>query len=114
MGGTYVYRHPQGAGLGQHHAGDRNLRHVLSQPPQARSVMHAALATAGPHRSEREGLQALLMRTMHDLDLPDGAVVEHAGEDTQGRPVIEWADQHGNPRRTSVDPAVFTSYFARA
>lgn len=112
-GTTWVYRHPEGTGLGQHHA-PRNLGHVFAHPPEARAVMHAAVTSAGPHRTERPEIEALLVRTMADLDLADGTTVTCAGDDGQGRPVVEWADLHGNPRRTSVDPEFFATHFERA
>jgi hypothetical protein len=52
--------------------------------------------------------------TMADLDLEPGTVVvvdEHDQE--RDLVLVGWVDRAGNPRVTSIDPAVFADHFER-
>lgn len=84
---THVYRHPQGHGLGRHHAGAD-----LSARPATPGVPLAHLLPE--HRV-----------TMADLDMADGQELAHVGADPDsGRLIFAWVDKCGTQRRTSLTP----------
>jgi len=107
----YKYEHSEGEGLGSHHA-DGDLKTRDAQPPEVAASLRAALEIVNPTDEQREQLDAFLGRSMHDLDLHDGTEVELEPEDDEnGLKVVTWTDQHGDERRTSVDPEFFASHF---
>lgn len=81
------YRYIHTAGLGQHHT-DQDLS----------TVEHPA--TPGV--------------TMADLDLEAGTLIVVEDYDQERDLVLAgWVDRSGNPRVTSLDPAVFAEHFER-
>jgi hypothetical protein len=49
---------------------------------------------------------------MRALDMPPGAEVTVLDHDADRDLVlVEWIDTHGNPRVTSIEPAVFAEHF---
>lgn len=110
----YVYTHPEQTGLGQHHA-DEPLASRPAQPPGVAASMRAAVAVMHPTEAQLAELDTFLGRTMHDLDLHHGTEVTHAGHDDERDLVlVEWTDQHGDHRVTSLTPAVFAEFFQEA
>jgi hypothetical protein len=87
---THTYEHPDGLGLGEHHASPDEA--PLSERP----------ATPG------QALEQMLPEfrvTMADLDLPHGAELAHVDTDSErGLEIFAWVDKYGNPRRTSFTP----------
>lgn len=120
----YRYDHPDGVGLGQHHA-PHDLAARPAQPPEAAAALRQAAAVMSPTGKQAAALEAFLSRTMADLDMPPGTIVTLAVNDDpdspdRGKPVrdddndleiVEWADAHGDPRRTTVTPAFFAEHF---
>lgn len=54
-----------------------------------------------------------LTTDMHELDLVDGTTVKFLVYDVDsGWPIVEWTDQAGNSRITTIDPVEFGSHFA--
>ena len=115
---THVYRHPEGLGFGQHHAGGADLSQRPAQPPGAIAGLRAAMEMLDPTAEQRAKMETHLAATMADLDMPDGTPVEleagapETAED--GRPVVAWTDQFGTARRTAMAPETFTTYFKGA
>jgi hypothetical protein len=53
-----------------------------------------------------------LSSEMHDLDMASDTEVEVVGHDEERDLVlVNWTDLQGNPRTTSIDPAVFAADF---
>jgi hypothetical protein len=79
IGTQFTYRHPNGAGYGEH---------ALGQP---------------------------LSAEMTELDLQDGMTVYVLEYDADsGWPLVEWTDTKGLGRITTIDPAIFDTYFVPA
>jgi hypothetical protein len=119
----YVYKHPEGAGLGASLAPDADLAGRDAQPPEVAASMRAALGVVNPTDDQVGGLDSFLSRSMADLDMPDGTEVELCMNDDPDDPddgpirhdglqVVQWTDQHGDLRRTSVSDEVFDEYFS--
>jgi hypothetical protein len=108
---TYVYQHPQETGFGQHHA-DGDLASRPAQPPEAAASLRGALALINATDEQKAGLEKFLSRTMADLDMHHGTEVTHVGRDEERNlELVEWTDQHGDARRTSITPEMFFSHF---
>jgi hypothetical protein len=100
----YLYHHPDGAGLGEATAGADDLAE--------RPIFPGQEATAG--------------QNMAALDMPSGTVVELDIDDDPDSPgfggphrdddadleIVNWTDQFGIARRTSVDPKFFRAHFS--
>jgi hypothetical protein len=87
---THVYEHPDGHGLGEHHAdpGDDPLHERPAIPGQVLEQMLPEFRVS-----------------MADLDLPRGAELAHvATDEDSGNLIFAWTDKQGNPRRTSFTP----------
>lgn len=109
---THVYQHPEGLGLGQHHAGDEDLASRPAQPPEAAAGLRAAMEALDPTPEQRAKMETHLSATMADLDMPHGTEVEHLGRDEdRGLELIGWTDRSGTARTTSVEPGFFASHF---
>lgn len=53
-----------------------------------------------------------LTAEMHELDLkPGAAVTVHAIDEDTGWPIVQWMDDVGIERLTTIDPEVFTADF---
>jgi hypothetical protein len=112
MPATHVYSHPEGLGLGQHHAGDADLSGRPAQPPEAAAGLRAALEAMDPTPEQRAKMEAQLGQTMADLDMHDGTQVElvHTDEAT-GDVIVSWTDAAGTPRNTSLTPQLLAQFF---
>jgi hypothetical protein len=109
---THVYRHPAGHGLGRHHAAT-DLSGRNAQPPEVHQGMRSALGMVQATDGQRAAVEHFIGRSMHDLDMADGthvADVPSWGPHDDGHE-LEWADQHGDPRRTHVTDAQFAEFF---
>jgi len=87
---THVYEHPDGCGLGHHHAepGDDPLYERPAIPGMVLEHMLPEFRV-----------------TMADLDLPHGTELAHvATDEDSGSLIFAWTDGQGNPRRTSFTP----------
>jgi hypothetical protein len=52
---------------------------------------------------------------MHELDMAPGTVVEVLDHDTaRDLVLVGWTDAPGNPRTTSIEPAIFAQHFVEA
>jgi hypothetical protein len=111
MPATHVYSHPEGLGLGQHHAGDADLSARPAQPPEAAAGLRAALEAMDPTPEQRAKMEAMLGQTMADLDMHDGTEVEYTGDDEAGNHIVAWTDSAGTPRNTSLTPQLFAQFF---
>jgi hypothetical protein len=110
MPAKYVYDHPEGTGLGQHHAtGDLASR--PAQPPEATAAIRATLDAIDPTPEQRARMDAHLGASMADLDMAHGTEVEHVETTEDGTVIVSWTDQLGNARATSVTPELFASHF---
>lgn len=110
---THVYSHPEGKGLGQHHAaGDLSSR--PAQPPEATAAIRASLEMMDPTPEQRAKMEAHLSATMADLDMPHGTPVEFLETTEDGLGIVAWTDRLGNARTTSVTPEFFRSHFQEA
>jgi hypothetical protein len=79
----YRYAHPVGYGFGQHH--------FAADPSQPGDQLHPE---------------------MRELDLKPDAVVVHFAHDADTNwPIIQWTDDHGTSRLTTVDPEFFADHF---
>jgi hypothetical protein len=114
----YAYDHPAQAGLGEHHAAPDDLAARPAQPPEAMMAFRAAAEALSLTPAQQATLDAHLSRTMADLDMPHGTVVELVPPDSlpddhpdTGYVLIDWTDRHGDKRRTSVDRAQFDVHF---
>lgn len=112
MPATHVYQHPEGLGLGQHHAGDADLSARPAQPPEAAAGLRAAMEVMDPTDEQRAKMEAQLGQTMADLDMHHGTEVEliHTDEAT-GDVIVSWTDQTGTPRNTSLTPQLLAQFF---
>lgn len=111
MPAMYRYEHPEEKGLGEHHAEDGH------PPLHARSAARHGVDGAPQHAAVPGEL------TMADLDMKHGTVVELPADDDSDSPheiaydhdrdlhLVDWTDERGNQRRTSVTPEVFSKYF---
>jgi|SRR6516162_3564225 hypothetical protein len=107
----YKYNHPEGIGVGQHHA-DGDLATRDAQPPEVAASLRAALEVVSPTDEQRGQLDAFLSRSMHDLDLHDGTEVDLEDDlDENGNKVAVWTDAHGDERRTSFTPEFWAEHF---
>ena len=107
----YTYTHPEGKGLGEHHAGG-GLGDRPAQPPEATAAMTATLEAMRPTPEQRATMEALLSATMADLDMASGTRVEHVATDEDtGHLIVAWTDATGGARRTSVAPEFFAAHF---
>jgi len=105
----YVYEHPDGLGFGAHHAEPGSL------PLADRAADRHGAEGAGQHPAMPGEL------TMAHLDMPHGTIITLAPSDDdpatatrdseRDMEIICWTDAQGTPRRTSVEPAFFTSHF---
>jgi len=112
MPATHVYKHPEGKGFGQHHAGGTDLAARPAQPPEAAAALRSAAAVMQPTPEQAEALEAFLARSMADLDMADGTEVEHTGDDAErGIKIVNWTDKHGDGRSTGITPEFFATYF---
>jgi hypothetical protein len=74
------------------------------------SEQYVYRATAGLAAQHVDGLPA----EMHELDLHPGTSVTVVGhDDDRGLVLVEWTDRSGNPRITSVDPAMLAEHFVK-
>ena len=110
MPGKYVYEHPEGKGLGQHHADD-DLASRSAHPPEAVAAMRqmAAMIRATPEQVAE--IDRMASATMADLDLAHGTVVEHLATDDDGTRRIRWTDSFGTDRVTSISADLAVSHF---
>lgn len=109
---THIYKHPAGHGLGRHHAG-RDLSARNAQPPEVATGLLAAAGMIGATPEQLARAEQFTSRTMADLDMADGTPVADVatfGPHDDGHEV-EWADRHGDLRRTHVTDAVFAEFF---
>ena len=114
MGEKYTYQHPDGKGLGAHHAdpADPPLHERLAQPETTRNTMRGALGLISPTEEQQATVDEYLGRSMHDLDMPHGTVTELDSTDEEsGVHRLTWTDRHGNPRATSVTPELLAEMF---
>lgn len=113
---THVYHHPDGSGLGEHHAlpGHPPLAERPAQPPEAAAAYRSAISVISPTDEQRAEMEAFLSRSMADLDLPDGTAVTAAETAENGHVLVDWTDQHGDARRTAVSPEDFAEFFQEA
>jgi hypothetical protein len=94
---THVYRHPDGYGLGRHHAGQD-----LSGRPSVPGI-------------PLDDLMPDARVSMHDLDLQHGTAVTLAEFDGErGLHLVGWTDAMGTPRRTSITPEDLAAFFQEA
>lgn len=109
---THVYEHPEGLGLGQHHAGDADLAARPAQPPAAAAALRAAMEVVEPTDEQRAKMDAQLGQTMADLDMHHGTEVEliHA-DDATGDVIVAWTDAAGTARNTSLTPQLLAQFF---
>lgn len=111
---THVYEHPEGLGLGQHHAGV-DLASRPAQPPEAAAALRAALEAMEPTPEQRAKMDTLLGQTMADLDMPHGTGVAFVATDEgSGHHIVSWTDRSGTVRYTSVSPELFAQFFREA
>jgi hypothetical protein len=107
----YRYEHEAGLGYGQHHA-DGLLVDRPAQPPEVASSLRSALEIIQPTDEQRQALDAFLDRSMHDLDLHDGTIVDKEDDlDENGMVIANWTDQHSDPRRTAFTPEFWNEHF---
>lgn len=98
---THVYRHPEGKGLGRHHADAEGRERFDAE----------AAASRGLTTEEIE-----IIAAEHDrhakLDLAHGTEIEfdYVHPDT-GLYHVTWTDFFGTSRMTSIDPEVFAEMF---
>jgi hypothetical protein len=117
VGKRFTYEHPERLGLGAHHAdpGDPPMPDRLAQPPEEMERLRGAVAAMGLGEEAMAKVDAFVSRTMADLDLHHGTeVTVYADDDGRGLLLVEWADQHGDARLTSIAPDVFAANFAPA
>jgi len=106
----YTYDHPEQSGFGQHHA-EGDLKERPAQPPEVAQSMRGVLSMIDPTEEQEAKLEAFLGRSMHDLDMHHGTVVDHVGTDDAGQELVTWTDQHGDVRTTAVSKAQFSQHF---
>lgn len=112
----YIYKHPDGKGLGEHHAGDLSGRPSIpiGAPPGWAEGLKDQLGFLGLTPEQEAELDKHAGRTMADLDLHDGTGVELLEDDASGLKRVAWTDQHGDARITSVEPGLFAEFFTAA
>lgn len=111
MPATHVYEHPEGLGLGQHHAGE-DLSGRPAQPPGAAAGLRAAMEAMDPTPEQRAKMETHLSATMADLDMAHGTEVVYEGRDeARDLEIVTWTDRHGDERRTTIAPEIFASHF---
>lgn len=78
--------------------------------PATHKYSHPSGKGFGQHHAEESGRE--LPAEMRDLDMPDGAEVEHADTDEDnGYLIVAWTDTSGTARRTAIEPGFFTEHF---
>ncbi len=113
----YVYDHPEGKGLGEHHSGaDLSTRPSIpiGAPPGWAEGLKGQLGFLGLTPEQEAALDKHAGRTMADLDMASGTEVELLEDDADGLKRVAWTDRHGDPRITSVEPEFFASHFNAA